>query len=523
MKSVSLMIAVFALGGFPSVLTAQVGKIDTIPPKGKINTPEEIWEAAFIKGPRGEVKIGYVHTYTTSQMLGKEEVFNTVKELRFEILREGNRVEMKADSRSTETATGKVLKVGGKIWLSRDQFVELQGVVSDDRSTITLSKTGTVQNEQKFRWREECIGVLGESQLLQKKKIKLDDEFSYTYFEPQIGNYATVKVKANKLDKIRIGMTERELLLVTATPDPIKVPGLEKPLQLPPLVIWIDPETRETIRSEMNIAELGNIVLVRTTKVAATAPNGNTPPDIMTKNSIYLKESVPGIYDAKKMVYRITFQGDVKPNELLTVDARQEVRNVKKDSFELVVTAKRFPVKAIKEETVSEDYLKSNWMINSKDNEVIALARKAVGNEKDPFKKAQLIEKFVRRFMTETGFSEAMATADHVARTGRGDCTEFAVLAAAMCRAEGIPSRTALGLVYVEQPGQKPFLGHHMWFEVFVEGQWIMLDATLAKGSVGPSHIKISDHSWAGVLSFTPLLPVKGFIMANPTIEILKE
>ncbi len=521
MKVVLFALTFLSLGLLPNSLFAQAGKLDPVKPK--ISTPEEIWEAAYIKGPRGDVKIGYVHTFTTQEIVGKETVFNTVKELRFVILREGNKVEMKADSRSSETSSGKVLKVGGKIWLSKDQIVELNGVVNEDRSLITLSKDGTVKNEQKFRWREECVGVLGETQLLQSKKIKLNDEFTYTYFESQIGNYATVKVKATKTDKITVDKVERELLIVTATPDPIKVPGLEKPLQLPPMTLWIDPETRETIRSEMNIVELGNIALVRTSKIAATAPNGNAPPDIMTKNSIVLKDSVPGIYDAKKITYRITFQGDIKPSELLTVDARQEVKNVKKDSFDLVIVPKRFPVKAAKEEKISDDYLKSNWMINSDDKEVITLSKKAVGTEKDPFAKAQLIEKFVRSFMTETGFSEAMATADHVAKTGRGDCTEFAVLSAAMCRAQGIPSRTALGLVYVELPGKKPFLGHHMWFEVFVDGQWIMLDATLAKGSVGPGHIKISDHNWAGVLSFTPLLPVKGFIMASPTIEVVKE
>ena len=32
-----------------------------------------------------------------------------------------------------------------------------------------------------------------------------------------------------------------------------------------------------------------------------------------------------------------------------------------------------------------------------------------------------------------------------------GDCTEHAVLAAAMCRAVEVPSRVAIGLVYVEK------------------------------------------------------------------------
>jgi transglutaminase-like putative cysteine protease len=96
------------------------------------------------------------------------------------------------------------------------------------------------------------------------------------------------------------------------------------------------------------------------------------------------------------------------------------------------------------------------------------------------------------------------------------------MLTAAMCRAQGIPSRTAIGLVYVDRLlGQPAGLAFHMWTEVFVQGQWIGLDATIGQGSIGPGHIKITDHSWADVISFTPLLPVKGFIMANPTIEVV--
>ena len=64
---------------------------------------------------------------------------------------------------------------------------------------------------------------------------------------------------------------------------------------------------------------------------------------------------------------------------------------------------------------------------------------------------------------------EALAPADHVARTLRGDCTEFAMLGAAMCRAAGVPSRTAIGLVYHTDRLGTPKLSYHMWMEVKAE------------------------------------------------------
>ena len=134
------------------------------------------------------------------------------------------------------------------------------------------------------------------------------------------------------------------------------------------------------------------------------------------------------------------------------------------------------------------------------------------------------IESFVRNYMKPADFTEAMAPADHVAKTRMGDCTEYSMLTAAMCRAQGVPSRTAIGLVYVNNLLGKPGLAFHMWTEVFVNGQWLGFgrDARRrARSGRATSRSRII--SWDGVISFTPLLPVKGFIMANPKVEVIQK
>ena len=112
-----------------------------------------------------------------------------------------------------------------------------------------------------------------------------------------------------------------------------------------------------------------------------------------------------------------------------------------------------------------------------------------------------------------------MATADHVARNLEGDCTEYAMLAAAMCRAAGVPARTALGLVYFERGGEG-YLAYHMWTEVFARGQWLGIDATLGQGGVGPGHLKITDQSWHDTRSLTPLLPVLRVLSGRPEVSV---
>ena len=65
-----------------------------------------------------------------------------------------------------------------------------------------------------------------------------------------------------------------------------------------------------------------------------------------------------------------------------------------------------------------------------------------------------------------------------------------------MCRAVGIPSRVATGLVYVEEFGlRKNILGAHVWTEAYVGDQWIAIDATRSPNGFGAGHIKLATGS----------------------------
>ena len=82
------------------------------------------------------------------------------------------------------------------------------------------------------------------------------------------------------------------------------------------------------------------------------------------------------------------------------------------------------------------------------------------------------------------------ATALETARQKAGDCTEHAVLAAALARAAGIPSRVVIGMAYADAfcgLGGKQFL-YHMWTEVYV-GEWLPIDPAL--GAHDATHIAL--------------------------------
>jgi transglutaminase-like putative cysteine protease len=523
MRRLSLVVIPLAL--FASFALADEAIKTSAPKSATLKTPglkplEEVWEAAFVRNDAGtDVKIGHVHMTSVPVERDGQRLVRTTKELRFVVGRAAAQAEMKADVSSDEDADGHVRAVKAKLWLGKDRVQTLDCEVIDGPK-IRVTADGEFKYQKEFRWDPKCLGLAREQTLLRDKKAQPGDRFTYRYFEPQVTNYVTVRVEVKGQEEVPLpGNVKRELLKVVAKPDPLRLPN-DQPLQLPAATFWADPVSYDTIKTEMDVPEIGTVSLVRTSKVAALAPNGQVP-DLMKRQSIYLKAAIPDMHERDGIVYRVTFRGDAQPKELVATDARQAIRNVSGKTFDLVVTAKRKPITGAADEKAGPEFLKSNYFINSDDPEVRKLAERAVGRETDPWRKAQKIEGFVRNFMQPADYTEAMAPADHVARTRTGDCTEYAMLTAAMCRAQGVPSRTAIGLVYVNNLLGRPGLAFHMWTEVHVNGQWLGLDATLGRGSIGPGHIKITDHSWDGVISFTPLLPVKGFIMANPTIEVV--
>jgi transglutaminase-like putative cysteine protease len=147
-------------------------------------------------------------------------------------------------------------------------------------------------------------------------------------------------------------------------------------------------------------------------------------------------------------------------------------------------------------------------LVQSGDPLIVSLAAEAAGDERDPWRTSIRLERFVKQSIRSKNFSQAFASAAEVARTREGDCTEHAVLLAALARARGIAARVAMGLVYTEQPPGQPLLAFHMWTEAYVAGRWIPLDATLGQGGIGAAHLKLAQSSLAGPDAFAGFLPI---------------
>lgn len=115
-------------------------------------------------------------------------------------------------------------------------------------------------------------------------------------------------------------------------------------------------------------------------------------------------------------------------------------------------------------------FLEPDPYVQSDAPEVISLARELTYGIKDPCKKVEAINAWLRRNIAKAP-SVTIPTALDVLREKRGDCNEHAVLFTALARASGIPTDIVVGLIY-----QDGSYYYHAWVMVFIGDRWIFVD-----------------------------------------------
>jgi transglutaminase-like putative cysteine protease len=397
----------------------------------------------------------------------------------------------------------------------KEQMV-LTGMVEGDQLHI---KTGDGKLDKKVPWNDEVIGLSRQDRLFQEHKVKPGDRFTYLSYEPIIASVVTIHVTVKDEEEVEVLGGKKRLLRVEEVPD--KVQGPQGPVPLPAMTHWLDDKLL-TVRAQTDMAPLGKIVLYRATREVALAraevPKTSDP---LIKSLVRLDRSVPRPAATQSVVYRVTVKDDDDPASTFAQDERQTIKNVKGSTFELYVHAVRQPRDVPEPANAPNDFKTSCTYIASDDARVKEYAREAVGEETDPWRKAQLVERWLRKNVKPDD-AEPFEPADKVAARLKGDCRHNAMLGAALCRAVGVPSRTAVGLFYDDGNGRgDPVMAFHMWTEVWVKGQWLGIDGTRGLGSVGADHVKIADSSWHDVESLTPLLPVAR-VVGKVSMEVIR-
>ena len=280
-------------------------------------------------------------------------------------------------------------------------------------------------------------------------------------------------------------------------------------------------ENGDAVRLETALGGFA-VVIEKSDRATATGRPTERAPELMT--SLFIKPSRP-IRNAHstrfaEYVVRAT-EGDLGDIPSVGYQLAERVD----DGAVRVRVNLRTPAEKAAGDLDRETYLAATVYLDSEDSAVHALARRAMlgADGLGPAAVGERLRAFVHRHISAKDLSVGFATASEVARSGEGDCTEHAVLLAALLRAEGIPSRVVGGLIYADQfAGGRDIFGYHAWTQALLPdrdgvSRWVDLDATLpGTRAFSAAHIALS------VTSLDDTGPVGGLTELAPLLGRLE-
>ncbi|MBL8990048.1 MAG: transglutaminase domain-containing protein [Phycisphaerae bacterium] len=275
---------------------------------------------------------------------------------------------------------------------------------------------------------------------------------------------------------------------------------------------YVDEQGRP-IRAE---TDLGGIKVVQLLADKDLALGPIDAPELLLSTMVAPTGAMPDPRSISSAVYRLWVADGRMPD--VPAGCGQTVERI--DDRTLRVTVETGPAAAPDaghpSEPRPEDCLAATQMLNHADPAVNALLAKAKVEGLGPAARAEALRAFVHQFIRSKDLSVGFASAGEVARTRVGDCTEHAVLLAALLRAAGTPARVVSGLIAVPGPAGKPIFGYHMWTEAHIADTgrpgWLPLDATLPPSArFDATHIRLDasaladDDSVNFMVKFAPL------------------
>jgi len=427
---------------------------------------EEDWARVSLGG----APIGYVHT-VTRRLDAPEGVIATSVFSETRVSRMGTPVSLRTAVEQQEAPDGALLSVTSHTMAGGAES-RVTATVKGDRILIA-TETGGSTHSTELSWKGEILGPYAQTRLIRNADLREGLSLHFSTFLPELQRPTHTTLTIQAREDLEIQGKTQSLWRATTTQDAL--PNL-------PTTVWLD-DRGDVVRSVTDV--LGGIEVLRCTREEALqAVAGDRAPDLANRFFIPSDVTIRNPFRAKEALFRIEADPAVLDRLDLT-DRRQTVEERAPGSVLVRVRALAdAPEPAAK--APGPKYLASSPYLQCDDPVIVRLSRSATQGAETAYQKAKKLEEWVFQNITKKDLGVGFASAKEVAVSRQGDCTEHAVLLAAMLRAAGIPSRVAVGLLY-----WKGAFGYHMWTEAFLN-DWTALDATLNEEVVDATHIKFT-------------------------------
>jgi len=467
-------------------------------------TAEEAWFVML----NGQDRIGYMHTTEATAANGN---ITTGQYVKIVMARAGTRIEIGVESSFIETADGKPIEATSKLSMGGVPMTT-RAVFHKNRIEVTAGQGDRVSTTNKRPIEGDWLPPAAMSRVI----------------ETQLTSGAEV-IEVRTVD-ITSGLTAIDMRMTVLGREDIEVYGKTVPAIVWDATVSIMPgitmreyvdEQGQSIKSTIALMPGMELTVMQADKELALSKL--TPAEMMAQTFVVPSRKIQRPRELKRAVYRLRTKNGKPLPKLPTLGAQRY-----DGAGQLVVDTSH----ALAVEKPDPKYLQASPVLNHKDPAVQEIYAELLGSLSSviPLRDAEILRQGVHRLIDSKDLSVGFATASDVARTKQGDCTEHAVLLAALLRAAGTPSRCVSGLVYADQfAGHEGIFGYHMWAQAWIDsdgdgpkpGRWIDFDATLPGVSFDATHLALSVSAMNdGLLGndMAALLPLLG----NLEIEVVE-
>ncbi|WP_068142194.1 transglutaminase domain-containing protein [Roseimaritima ulvae] len=472
-----------------------------------LSVPWQTWDAYYI----GDQHIGFAHVRATAEADGGRRY-----QLRDQMtLRRGaTKLTHQVTQDSLEDAAGQLQSFTATLH-NGPAVTRVEGTRRDDKLVIELTR-GNEHTTQQLPWKSHYHGLLGVQQSLRRDPLLPGQRRRIEALLPvqyQIGEF-----QLQATGKVSIPMLDGDSQMLTE---------IRSRLQLGPAgsvdtYLWID-DAGETLKTYTPAL---NLTAYRTDQATATAAV-SADRDLLSLASIQLQGEarLADPLDVQQVRFRLTAttpSGTAMPAELpeLSAAVGQRVETVADPPSLHVLVRSGLDTEAAVAAVGPQD-LAANPLIDFNDRGIAAIVKAlAVNPTESPRDTVLQTVGFVHEFIQNKDFSRGFAAASEVALDPGGDCTEHAVLLAAILRSRKIPTRVVAGLTYVPTASGAEMM-YHMWNVAYVDDGWLPIDATL--GTIAPaSRIALVTSDLSSGNEYECLNPILG-VMGRLEIEVLTD
>jgi hypothetical protein len=436
----------------------------------------DLWYVVKIAGQ----PVGYVHDTTKIQ----DATVRVDSDMRIILNRLGSRVEIGFVSSSEESADGLLRRVSYEMTAS-NQSMRTEAAIREGEIEVK-SESGGKSYTSTLKYSGRLSGSEGIRRMTARELKNPGDKVTVQTYVAEASLIGKLTRTVMARESLRIGSRDIEALKVEEVLEgmPIKRTG------------WLD-ERGQLLRQE-EPGPFGVIEILRSNKseaMAAALAGGALPAEIYQSSIVRSNIRLPRARPIDRLKLRLTHRNPELGWPDIEIGGQRVIEKSEKD---LVVEIKRTPPPSgasfpVAETEANRQYLQPNAYIQSDDPEILSKTRELAETEKDAFRAALAMERWVAENMSfDLGIAFAPAT--EIIHDRRGTCVGYATLLASLTRAAGIPSRIVMGYVYA-----LGMFGGHAWAEVLIGEEWIPLDAAIVnEGAADATRLALVASSLAG-------------------------